>query len=95
MINENTSITPFIPNSLKLTAHGYIKITSISNKTNKIATKKYLIANGKRALPWASTPHSKESNLIFVLRFGPSQCEAIMVVITKPSATININTIGK
>ena len=64
-MNENTSTTPTIPSSLKFTAHGYIKITSISNSTNIIATKKYLIANGVRALPWLSTPHSKVSNLIF------------------------------
>ena len=29
----------------------YIKITSISNNTNKMATKKYLIENGTRAFP--------------------------------------------
>ncbi len=80
-MNVNTSITPVIPKSLKFTAQGYMKITSMSKSTNKIATKKYLMANGKRAFPSDSTPHSKESNLIFVLRFGPNQCDAIIVVI--------------
>ena len=95
MMNVNTSITPVIPKSLKFTAQGYIKITSMSKSTNKIATKKYLMANGKRAFPSDSTPHSNESHLIFVLRLGPNQCDAIIVVITNPSATKNIKTIGK
>ena len=42
-MKENISITPNIPNSLKFTAQGYMKITSTSNNTNKIATRKYLI----------------------------------------------------
>ena len=33
--------------------------------------------------------------LIFVFLFGPNQCEASMVVTTKPSATININNTGR
>lgn len=47
----DTSITPVIPRSLKFTAHGYINITSMSNSTKIIATKKYLIAKGIRAFP--------------------------------------------
>lgn len=72
MINVKTSITPNKPRSLKFTAHGYMKITSISNNTKIMATKKYLMANGTRAFPSDSIPHSKDSNLIFVLRFGPA-----------------------
>ena len=41
--------------------------------TNKIATKKYLIENGKRAFPCGSIPHSNESSLILVLRRGPNK----------------------
>jgi hypothetical protein len=40
---------PSIPNSLKLIAQGYRKITSTSNNTNKIATRKYFTENGIRA----------------------------------------------
>ena len=50
-MNEKTSTTPTIPSSLKFTAQGYIKITSMSNNTKIMATKKYLMANGTRALP--------------------------------------------
>ena len=39
-INKNISNNPVNPNALKLTAQGYMKITSTSNKTNKIAVKK-------------------------------------------------------
>jgi hypothetical protein len=42
---------PSIPNSLKLIAQGYRKITSTSNNTNKIATRKYFTENGIRAFP--------------------------------------------
>jgi hypothetical protein len=48
---------PSIPNSLKLIAQGYRKITSTSNNTNKIATRKYF-ENGIRAFP-ILLPHSK------------------------------------
>jgi hypothetical protein len=41
---------PSIPNSLKLIAQGYRKITSTSNNT-KIATRKYFTENGIRAFP--------------------------------------------
>ena len=49
-MNINISIIPSMPNSLKLTAQGYIKITSTSNSTNNIATKKYLIENGHKKI---------------------------------------------
>ena len=58
-------------------------------------SKKYLIEKGKRALPCASIPHSKVSDLIFVFLFGPNLCVRNMVVATNPKATININAIGK
>jgi hypothetical protein len=45
---------PSIPNSLKLIAQGYRKITSTSNNT-KIATRKYFTENGIRAFPIPST----------------------------------------
>jgi hypothetical protein len=57
---------PSIPNSLKLIAQGW-KITSTSNNTNKIATRKYFTENGIRAFPIPSTPHSKFLFLIFFL----------------------------
>ena len=67
----NISINPLTPNSLKFTAHGYIKMTSISKRTNKIATKKYLIENGWRAFHTDLIPDSKATNLSDVLRLGP------------------------
>src|SRR5579859_4327448 len=88
-------MNPGIASSLKLTAHGYMNITSTSNNTNKIATKKYLILKGRRAFPCPSMPHSNESNLIFVLLFGPSAWVANIVTPTKPSATKNINPMGR
>lgn len=50
-MNNPISISPRTPSSLKFTAHGYMKITSTSKRTNKIATKKYFIEKGTRALP--------------------------------------------
>ena len=86
-MNKNISISPFVPNALKFTAQGYIKITSTSNKTNKIATKKYFTENGTRAFPEDSIPHSNESNFLLDFLLGPKKCVATMVVTTKPSAT--------
>ena len=45
-IKTNISIKPFKPSHLKFTAHGYIKITSISKITKMIATTKYFTENG-------------------------------------------------
>ncbi len=81
--------------SLKSTAHGYMNITSTSNNTNKMATRKYLIENGIRALPRGSIPHSKESSLILPFLLGPSIWVDTMVNPTKPAATKNISAIGK
>ena len=50
-MNENISAKPNNPNALKLTAQGYMKITSTSNNTNNIATKKYFTENGVLAFP--------------------------------------------
>ena len=50
-MNENISATPSKPSLRKLTAQGYIKITSTSNKTKRIATKKYLTEIGDLAFP--------------------------------------------
>ena len=72
-----------------------MKITSTSNKTKRIATRKYLIEKGERAFPCDSIPHSNACCLILVLRFGPSQCVRTITVTTNPSATTAINTIGK
>ena len=52
-------IIPSIPNSLKLIAQGYKKITSTSNNTKRIATTKYFTEKGIRAFPTDSIPHSK------------------------------------
>src|SRR5690606_21338290 len=87
-IKTNISIRPFIPNSLKLTAQGYINITSISKITNKIATIKYFIENGWRAFPTTSIPDSKEDNLFSVRTFGPIKCVTTIVGTPKPAATI-------
>lgn len=91
----NISIIPFIPRDLKLTAQGYMKMTSTSNSTKSIATRKYLIENGTRALPCDSIPHSNVSSLIFDFLLGPRKCVAVMVATTNPAATINWSTIGK
>jgi hypothetical protein len=64
-------IIPSIPNSLKLTAQGYKKITSTSNKTKRMATKKYFTEKGMRALPTDSIPHSKFLSLFTELLLGP------------------------
>ena len=90
----NISITPFHPNSLKLTAHGYIKITSTSKSTNNMATKKYLIEKGWRALPITLIPDSKVVNLSLVFLLGPKRWVAKSVTTTKPNATIIWNIIG-
>ena len=63
---------PSIPNSLKLIAQGYRKITSTSNRTNKIATRKYFTENGIRAFPIPSIPHSKFLSLVADFLFGPN-----------------------
>ena len=91
----NISNMPMAPSDLKLTAHGYMKITSTSNKTNNIATRKYLMENGDLALPICSIPHSKESAFTFDLCFGPSHCVTIITKETKPAATINISKMGR
>ena len=49
---------PSIPISLKLTAHGYINITSTSNNT-KVWRLKIFYRKGIRAFPTDSIPHSK------------------------------------
>ena len=72
-------IKPSIPMSLKLTAHGYMKITSTSNKTKRMATKKYLTENGIRALPVDSIPHSKLLSLLADDLFGPKRLEITIV----------------
>jgi len=89
------SINPNHPSSLKFTAQGYIKMTSISNSTNNIAMIKYLIEKGMRELPTESIPHSKVSNLISDFRLGPNMWVKKMVVMTKPIATTNMMAIGK
>ena len=89
------SIKPRLPKFLKSTAHGYMNITSTSNNTNKIAAKKYLIENGKRALPCDSIPHSNTSNFVLFWRFGPSMCVTDIVRVTKPPATKAVIIIGK
>ena len=48
-------------------------MTSTSNNTNNIATKKYLIAIGCLASPCDSMPLAKFSNLSVVFLFGPKQ----------------------
>jgi len=88
-MNINISTNPCTPNSLKFTAQGYMKITSTSKRTKRMATRKYLIWKGARALPTDSTPHSKDSSLTFVLLFGPNKWVAIIVVPTKPTAATN------
>jgi len=70
-------------------------MTSTSNKTNRMATKKYFMAMGWRALPWVSIPLVKFSNLSAVLRFGPTHEEIPIIVATKPAAKINWIAIGK
>ena len=85
---------PSIPNSLKLIAQGYRKITSTSNRTNKIATRKYFTENGIRAFPIPSTPHSKFLPLISDFLLGPNFPETIIVPTTNPAASKNCIKIG-
>src|SRR3569833_2855818 len=91
----NISIIPSCPKALKLTAQGYMKITSTSNSTNNIATRKYLIDIGVRALPITSIPDSNGVSLSLVTRLGPILCVTNMVVTTKPTATTIWNMMGK
>ncbi len=88
-------IIPSTPKALKLIAHGYRKITSTSNKTNKIATKKYFTEKGILAFPTDSIPHSKFLSLFFECLFGPKYPEPIMVKTTKPMAKPACIRIGK
>lgn len=83
----NISIKPFTPKSRKLTAHGYMKITSISKRTNRIATKKYFMEKGCLAFPTDLIPDSKATSLSDVLRFGPTRCVMVIVNTTNPRAT--------
>lgn len=73
---------PSQPIVLKLTAQGYMKTISMSNKTKSIATKKYLIGNGDRALPIGSSPHSKFAFFLAFFRFGPNMFDASTVAKT-------------
>ena len=70
-------------------------MTSTSNKTKRIAVKKYLIAKGCLALPIDSTPLSNGFNFFFVESRGPIMCVTNIVNPTKPAATKNCITIGK
>ena len=63
---------PGEPKSLKFTAQGYIKITSTSNNTNNMATRKYLMDMGVKALPITSTPDSNVVNKHY--DYHKSQC---------------------
>lgn len=85
---------PSIPNSLKFTAHGYKKITSTSNNTNKIATRKYFTEKGILALPTDSIPHSKFLSFTSEDLLGPNLLETNIVPTTKPAAKINCIKIG-
>ena len=85
---------PSIPNSLKLTAHGYKKITSTSNKTNKMATRKYFTEKGILAFPTDSIPHSKFLSLTSEDLLGPNFDEINIVPTTNPTARINCIKIG-
>lgn len=82
-------IKPFMPKSRKLIAYGYRKITSTSNKTKRMAVKKYLIANGCLAFPIDSTPLSKGFNFFFVESRGPIMWVTNIVKPTKPAAIKN------
>ena len=88
-------ISPSIPISLKFTAQGYRKITSISKSTNKMATRKYFTEKGTRAFPTDSIPHSKLRSLFRDLRDGPKYPEIMIVPTTKPTASMNCINIGK
>src|SRR5690606_8425474 len=93
-MNTIISTKPAMPISLKFTAHGYMKITSTSKSTNRIATRKYRMCNGIRALPFDGTPHSNDSSFTLVLRIGPSKCVTTMVPSTKADARANISKTG-
>ncbi len=84
-----------MPNFLKLTAHGYKKITSTSNRTNKIAVMKYFTEKGFLALPMLSRPHSKDASCLFPLALGPNKWVPTNTSTTKPRATRNCMIIGK
>jgi hypothetical protein len=73
-------IIPSTPSALKLIAQGYKKITSTSNKTNKIATRKYFTEKGILALPTDSIPHSKFLSLFFECLFGPNHSDDCYMV---------------
>jgi hypothetical protein len=95
-MNINISTMPSLPRSRKFTAHGYIKITSTSNNTNSIATRKYLIDIGVRALPITSIPDSNGVSLSFVTRLGPILCVTNMVPNNKPQGYQHLyNMMGK
>ncbi len=83
-----------MPNSLKLIAQGYKNITSTSNKTNNMATKKYFTEKGIRALPIDSIPHSKFRSFLADFLFGPSFPDPIIVKTTKPTARRHCIKIG-
>jgi hypothetical protein len=72
-----------------------MNITSTSNNTNRMATKKYLILKGARASPTDSIPHSNTSFLTPVWRFGPNIWVAPIVKITKPKAAKSWKRIGR
>ncbi len=88
-------IIPSCPNSLKLTAQGYRKITSTSNNTKRMATKKYFTEKGIRAFPTDSIPHSKFLSLLLECLFGPKKLEPIIVNTTNPTAKPICIRIGK
>jgi hypothetical protein len=70
---------------LKLIAHGYKKITSTSNKTNNIATRKYFTENGFSH--FQQIQYHIQNFLPFTSDdlFGPSFPETIMVPTTNPT----------
>jgi hypothetical protein len=78
-----------------LIAQGYKKITSTSNNTKRIATKKYFTENGIRAFPTDSIPLSKLFYLFTEALFGPSFPEIIIVPTTNPTASSICINIGK
>ena len=66
----------------------------MSNKTNKIATRKYFTEKGFLALPIDLIPHSKFLSLLSEDRLGPSFEETNMVPTTNPTAKTNCIKIG-
>lgn len=87
-------INPSTPISLKFTAQGYIKITSTSKRTNKMATRKYLTEKGIRAFPTDSIPHSKLLSLLADDLLGPNKLEPKIVKATNPNARSTCIRIG-